>query len=234
VILKNHAGSCDYQLPDWATAALESRAVNTRSYVLAKHLSAYQDVENYPYIHLFDGGITDNLGIRAIINPTLVTGNMYKKLDELDLGNTRKLIVIVVNSRAEQDISFAKRDYSIPLFDTLGVASSIPLEHFSFETMELLRRNMRSWERSISKGRCAEMHGSNRPKDSADKDCMAKTYLIEISFDALTDEKERKHLQNLPTSFSLESADVDRLRAAAKKILYESKVFQSLIKEMAQ
>jgi NTE family protein len=45
----------------------------------------------------------------------------------------------------------------------------------------------------------------------------------------LEDKTEREHLQELPTSFNLESEDVDRLRKAARLILQESDEFQDLI-----
>jgi len=61
------------------------------------------------------------------------------------------------------------------------------------------------------------------------KDCRAKTYLIEVSFDAIEDEAEKKYLKNLPTTFHLEPEDVDRLKKAARKILQESDQFQDLI-----
>jgi hypothetical protein len=53
--------------------------------------------------------------------------------------------------------------------------------------------------------------------------------LIEVGFDALEDETEREHLQELPTSFNIESEDVDRLRKAARLILQESDEFKDLI-----
>ena len=195
IILKNYAGTCDYQLPEWAVKALEGKTTSTRQYHYAKNLKAYLDVENYPYIHLFDGGISDNLGIRAIINATLPTGDMWKKLKEVNLEETDNLVIIVVNSRNEQDVSFAKKDYSIPFIDTLGVASSVPLDHYSFETMEILRDNMTRWQKSINEGRCKEMKSravaEGKNESAKSNDCRARTYLIEVSFDAIEDEAER-------------------------------------------
>ena len=233
VILKNYAGTCDYHLPEWALKALKGKTTSTRQYHYAKNLQAYLDVENYPYIHLFDGGISDNLGIRGIINATLVKGNIWKKLVEVNLEKTSKMAIIVVNSRKDQDVSFAKKDYSIPFIDTLGVASSVPLDHYSFETMEVLRDNMKRWQESITKGRCKEMKSEavtdGKSGLTENSNCAAKTYLIEVGFDALEDETEREHLKDLPTSFNLESEDVDRLRKAARLILQESDEFQDLI-----
>jgi len=236
IILKNYAGTCDYQLPEWAGKALKGKTTSTRQYYYARNLKAYHDVENYRYIHLFDGGISDNLGIRTIINATLPTGNVWKKLKEVNLEETEHLAIIVVNSRKEKDISFAKKDYSVPIIDTLGIASSVPLDHYSFETMEILRDNMARWRKSISEGRCKEMKSSavteGKNELAATKDCKAKTYLIEVSFDAIENEAERNYLKDLPTSFHLEPEDVDRLRKAARQILQESDVFHALIESL--
>jgi NTE family protein len=72
--------------------------------------------------------------------------------------------------------------------------------------------------------------------DSSDSDqrsaCAAQVYLIEVSFNMLQDEAEREHLLDLPTSFHLESEDVDRLKAAARTVLGESKAFQSLLNDL--
>ncbi|MFC1798822.1 patatin-like phospholipase family protein [Thermodesulfobacteriota bacterium] len=236
VILKNYAGTCDYQMPKWAVDALKGKKTSTRQYYHAKDIKAYLDVKSYPYIHLFDGGISDNLGIRAFINATLETENFWKKIKNLNLEQTRNIVIIVVNSRNEQDVSFAKKDYSIPFVDTLGLAASIPLDHYSFETMEVLKDNMSHYEKSISAKRCKEMKNRAVAKGENESmvgdDCKLKTYLIEVGFDAMEDEAEKKHLKDLPTSFRLKPEDVDRLRRAARQILHESAEFQDLLERL--
>ena len=89
----------------------------------------------------------------------------------------------------------------------------------------------------MTAGRCREMKEKNAViKDvSIEKpECAAHTYLIEVNFDAIEDDSERKHLENLPTSFHLEPEDVDRLREAAKKILTQSEEFQSLVEDLSK
>jgi NTE family protein len=170
-----------------------------------------------------------------MIDNTLAEGNIWNKLKKLDLENTVRLVIIVVNAQKEQDISFAKRDYSIPLIDTLGAASSVPLDQYSYETMELLRNNMDKWRASMTAGRCQEMKEKNAALKGAPTEkskCAVHTYLIEVNFDAMEDESERKHLKSLPTSFHLEPEDVDRLREAAKKLLTQSEEFQSLVEDL--
>ena len=236
VILDNYGGSCDYEMPDWAARALEEPYATTRRYRYAKNLEAYMNAQKYPYIHLLDGGLSDNLGIRLLINATRNEGNIWNKLKEINLGETRKLAVIVVNSRNEMDTDFTQRNYSVPIIDTVGAASAIPLDEYSFESMELLRSNIADWQRSITAGRCRENSKTKKMADSSDSDqqpaCDAQVYLIEVSFNMLQDEAEREHLLNLPTSFHLEPEDVDRLKAAARTVLGDSKAFQSLLNDL--
>ena len=58
----------------------------------------------------------------------------------------------------------------------------------------------------------------------------ADLYAIEVSFRVLADEKERDYLNQLPTSFPLPTEAVDRLRAAAKRIILASPDFQEMLK----
>jgi NTE family protein len=229
VILKNYSGSCGYQLPQWATKALASKETYTRRYHNAKSLKAYLDIENYPYIHLIDGGISDNLGVRTIINATLTSDDIWNKLESLKLEKTTKLVIIIVNSRNKQDLSFAKTDFPIPIVETLKVASSVSLDQYSWETMEILRNNLSHWQASITEGRCAE-RSKNTMQD--DQTCKTEVYSIEVTFSNLDDMEEQKYLENLPTSLQLEPGDVDRLRKAAVQILQKSDKFQNFIISM--
>ena len=52
-----------------------------------------------------------------------------------------------------------------------------------------------------------------------------------MSFAALEDDAERRYLNELPTSFVLPPEAIDRLRAAARKIVRESPDFQRLLKD---
>jgi NTE family protein len=234
IILKNHAGSCDYTVPSWARDAIQKKSKNRR-YHYAKRLLAYLDSKEYPYIHLFDGGISDNLGIRTITNSLLPAADFWKMLATLHLEGTGKLVVIVVNSHKDQDVGFTKKNYSIPFIQSLLVTSAVPLDHYSFESMEILKENIRRWEASMTKGRCGQAgasQGAHGNDSKADADCAVKTYLIEVSFDLLEDEAEREHLKGLPTSFRLGEGDVDRLIAAAKTVLENSIELRSLIHDL--
>lgn len=55
---------------------------------------------------------------------------------------------------------------------------------------------------------------------------------IDVNFDAVTDEAERRYFVNLPTSFSLPDEAVDRLRALGGRLFRESKTTQELLRQI--
>ena len=60
----------------------------------------------------------------------------------------------------------------------------------------------------------------------------AEIFAIDVSFAALKDPAEREYLNLQPTSFVLTDDAVDRLRAAAGKIIADSPEFQRLLEDV--
>jgi NTE family protein len=55
---------------------------------------------------------------------------------------------------------------------------------------------------------------------------------VEVKFDTLKDEAERKYFKRLPTSFKLKPEQVDKLRDVAHRILVDSEEFQRLLRDI--
>ncbi len=74
VILRNYAGTCPFELPPWAKAAQKSADPTSRAHHLVTQMVKYADNKELEYIHLFDGGLTDNLGVRPFLNRLTLAG----------------------------------------------------------------------------------------------------------------------------------------------------------------
>jgi NTE family protein len=59
-----------------------------------------------------------------------------------------------------------------------------------------------------------------------------EVYVIDVSFAELKDAAERAYLNEQPTSFALPAEAVDRLRAAAGRIVTESPDFRRYLKDL--
>jgi NTE family protein len=229
VTIRNYAGTCGQALPGWMQDALEVPDRTSRRYRLASQYAKYVDRENKPYIHLYDGGLSDNLGVRSYLNILSVMGGAYEALKFRGLADTRHMLILVVNSQTELDPKFDHNEHALGLSETIATSSSIPLNEYTFETMTLLRQLGREIEGQIAEHRCADYAATGVPTEGCDD---IQVSIVDVSFDELPEEKDRKYLKHLPTSFRLTPEAVDKLRWAAKEILTNSGEFQRIINEL--
>ena len=235
ITLYNFAGSCDYRAPEWMKKAVEELAVSRRRFQQAVHLKSYMDCQERPYIHLIDGGMADNLGLRAAIDQVIVAGDIWRSFQYMGWKKTRKVVFILVNAEQEPDSRSDQIEKTLWSGRVLKSVTRIPIMRYNFETVELLKENFKRWEEEIRGQRCQDAKAIDRgtPVDSEADSCAdIKFYLVEVDFGALPDKFERAYFTGLPTSFHLPPEAVDRLRSAARRILTQSPEFQRLLRDL--
>src|SRR5712691_10813454 len=67
ITIENHAGHCAFNAPGWATSDSTDAHINADAYRAARDYFTYTDSSGRPYIHLMDGGPSDNLGDRKSV-----------------------------------------------------------------------------------------------------------------------------------------------------------------------
>jgi NTE family protein len=227
ITLRNYAGTCGYKMPERFDAMLKSRTLSERQFYLANNLSVYFDSEKKRYIHLVDGGVSDNLGLRAILDRIIGRGSIWETIKGTFMEKAKKIVFIVVNAETEPDRKWDRTE-NIPPFGAMASAySSIGIERYNQETLALLEESVKSWANEIKTGRCKGGVVSSEPGSCGD----INFYVVEVKFDALRDETERLYFKRLPTSFKLSDEEVDELRDVAHRILGESEEFQRLLRD---
>jgi NTE family protein len=229
VILRNYAGTCPFQMPPWAQAAEKSADPTSRAYHLVKQLAKYADREELPYIHLYDGGLTDNLGVRPFINRLTLSGGSWELAKAMGAADTHRMLVIVVNAQSEMNVEFRQSEVDLSLGEAITASTSIPLNEYTFDSLSLFRLALDGVASQMIKNRCADWATTRESTEGCDD---FKIYFVEVDFDKLTDSKRSQTLKHLPTSFVLTVDEVDDLRAAAREIMTDSKDFQRFMRDM--
>jgi NTE family protein len=115
---------------------------------------------------------------------------------------------------------------------TLGAMLSsyagIAIERYNQETLALLKDIVKPWADEVRAQRCKGGAVSTEPGSCGD----IQFYVVDVRFDALKDEAERDYFGKLPTSFSLTSEQVDKIRDTAHRILVESEEFKRLLGDL--
>jgi len=229
ITLRSYAGKCGFIMPKEVEAAMKPpRDVSSRRIDLANNLMPFLDSEKKPYIHLVDGGVADNLGLRAVLERVALSGSPWNSLKRAKMENVRKIVFVVVNAETEIDDKWDRTEKIPPFGAMLNSYSSIAIERYNMETVALLRESFPRWAEEIQRGRCGSKPISREPGSCGD----IEFYLVQVNFNALDDEAEQSQLKRMPTSFTLKPEQVDMLRHAARRILDKSEEFQRLVQDL--
>ncbi len=236
VTINNYGGTCNYELPAWLTKFTDSanpprpaaRAIRELRDVLP-----YTDSVHHPYIHLVDGGISDNLGMRGVLDALELLEALHDEGLPTPLDHVRRIIVFVVNSLSSPPTTWDESETPPGTLDILLKATGVPIDHYSYEAVEQLKDIAARWRTARE---IRNLAGCSTNKDSpvcaAVRPPDAELYAIDVSFAGVSDPAERLYLNEQPTSFVLPPEAVDRLRAAAGKIILASPEFQRLLKDV--
>src|SRR5258705_3594011 len=72
IVLKNYSASPQSGEPEWIGSALTDPAASSRLRNLALQARSYLDGDKRRFIHLVDGGVSDNLGLRGSTDSAVV------------------------------------------------------------------------------------------------------------------------------------------------------------------
>jgi NTE family protein len=228
ITVRNYAGTCGSKLPEGFEEMFKRRAVSERQFYLANNITPFLDSQKKPYIHLVDGGVADNLGLRAILDRVIARGSVWELIKGTPRENANKVVFIVVNAETQPDTKWDRIEGIPPFGAMMSSYSSISIERYNEETIALLKESVKSWEDEIRTQRCKGGVISVEPGSCAD----IRFYVAEVKFDALKDETERMYFKRLPTSFKLKPEKVDQLRVVAHRILVQSEEFQRLLGDL--
>jgi NTE family protein len=228
VTLNNYVGSCDLPEPSWM--ALTTDHVGSRGAQRMRELRAYRDVARHRYVHLLDGGLADNLGLRGPFEGINAIGSVRRVADVLNLKRPDKVVIIVVNAANKIDHGWGRRKAAPSALEVALDLSSIPMSRYSFETIEIVNESAKRWEAEWN-----EPNSTREPSAGGGASGVpphVRFYVVEVSFEVLQDDAERHYFETLPTSFHLPTEAVTRLRAVAGKLLRQSVDYRALLHDI--
>jgi NTE family protein len=228
ITLRNYAGTCGFNIPGRFEEILRGRSISERQLFLVNNIVPLLDSQKKPYIHLVDGGVADNLGLRVILDRVLLRGSVWEAIKGTPIENVHKVAIVVVNAETQPDTKWDRSEGMPGIGAMMSAYSSIGIERYNEETIALIKESVRSWADEIKAQRCKESAVSTAPGSCGD----IQFYVVEVKFDALKDEAERMYFKRLPTSFKLKPDQVDKLREVAHRILVNSEEYQRLLGDL--
>jgi NTE family protein len=213
VVLENHGGECDIRdTGGWEKLFLKDSA-DPRMKALRDRMSAYLDAEKKPYVHLVDGGIADNLGLRAIIEREDLVGgidaSMKEKIDQMP----KDVLFILVNAEVKPSRSIDQRASKPSVTQTVDAFTDAQMKLYNVETLAYIRQRLREDEKHLN--------ALGIP---------IRFYFAEVSFSSVKSRHEKDFFNSLPTSLELRDAEVDQLIRAGRELLRQNPDYQAFLR----
>jgi NTE family protein len=217
VVLKNYSAEQPQPDPEWIKSILENPTASTRLKYMAAHARSYGNEQRH-FIHLLDGGLSDNLGLRGALDRAIAR-EQSAQVPSVPWKLPRRVALVVVDAHMDSDYGWDSKEHSLSRAKLLGSLGHVAVSHYSFETLELFREVM---------ARLAREHtgsGDSPPVEIT-------TYVIELHFNQLANESDRRFFNSVPTSLALPSKTVDRLRQLAARELADNAEFRRLVRDL--
>ena len=214
VVIENHTG-CDAHTEAWLSNAERNAADSQQLRKTVSTMQSYARKSERRYIHLVDGGVTDNLGLRAIHESVEMAGGIKNFITQIDGRPKRRFVVISVNASTVPGMEIEATPKVPSVEQTLNAVTDIQLHHYNAATLDLMRESVKRWSSEMSSS------GSH-----------VEGYFVTVDFEAVNEPEKRRFFNQIPTSFSLNGEQVDSLIAAGHELLRANPEYQRFIHDL--
>ncbi|MEF8733340.1 MAG: patatin-like phospholipase family protein [Candidatus Accumulibacter meliphilus] len=214
LVLENRKG-CGDRAPTFLTDLQTGANRSPQLAHVVDGLNSYALKDQRRYIHLVDGGITDNLGLLAVYEMIELAGGARNLLGSLGGIPGRRFIVISVNASTSPQYGMELSKAPPSMADTVNLVTDVQLHRTNAATMALMQSSIKGWAAELSTpGQAVE------------------SYFVDIDFKNVPQAQRKLFLNQIPTSFSLKEAQVDELIAAGRELLLSNQEFQRFIRDL--
>ncbi len=202
---------CGAGSPKWLKTARNRLADNEEMSLVIEGLASFGDKEKRRYIHLVDGGITDNLGLRAVYENVELSGGIESAVRGSEGAIPQRIVVISVDASTKLDVAMDQSLDEPSVLESLNSITDVQLHRYNASTLTLFEKEVNDWAETLST--------KSRPVNA---------YFINVSLQEIKDLDQRQYFNNIPTSLSLEPQQLEQLISAGQSLLYAHPEFKKL------
>jgi len=211
ITLANHADRCGGRRPHWIEPTAADSDSLSRHRFVATASERYLNNPRARYVHLLDGGVSDNLALRGLINAMIREGDEDEVRDRISL-KARRLVLISVDGEGDIDDEWAEQRTVGGLSMIIDAMTGTPMNQYNFETLVLARGVLEHLADTLRRDRCAAARTiDGRPCDDV------RSYFVQVGLSQIRDPEQRRRLQLSPTALTLPSATIDELIAVGEQ-----------------
>ena len=214
VLLQNYQGCETYTAKAIDRLAAKDNLPAPMAHNLAI-LQRYGGHERAHYLHLIDGGVTDNLGLRALYDLIAAHGGAASFWRRLERPAPRRFVIVSVDGMRSSDLQIDASPEAPSILNTVQAVTDMQMDRYSADTLNTVSESAKSWVQVWSQpGAPVEL------------------YFLHLHFRQLQDARLRDALYLIPTALTLPAEQVDELVRTGEQLLRSNPEFKRLLKDL--
>ena len=176
--------------------------------------------EGKSFIHLLDGGISDNLGVAEpfrLLSTNDVSPNFFNQILK---GRIRRVVFILVNARSARASKLNAEIATPGVVAMVGGAIGAAIDSATFANLLLVGKDLR--ERFIAAA-------ARLPESLARNARKFRFFFVPVEFDAIEDDACRRDFQSIATSWTLPNKQIDALLIAGQALLKSAPMLKKVV-----
>jgi len=226
VTLTSRTPDCGGRKPQWLTAITPAEMNDplSRRAQQARIADNYLDPNKTRYVHLVDGGVADNLALRA--GASMLEASTRSAVEARGFTHVRRVLILSIDGQGAQDTALAQQKIVIGLLQMILQASGAQIDRYNFETFIAVTDQMNEFAKKIAAARCAEAPVID---DTPCNDVKAE--LIHISLAQIPAGPEKDKLLAIPTGLTIPRESVDLLIQAGENAITGSAELRTFLED---
>ncbi len=213
VTLRNYRGP-DCPLPSPIPPQAWQRAENDlRTRALIENLYRYSSDERTPWIHLMDGGISDNLALRVLLNDMLLLDTGIDRFAAALLP-VRRILVISVDGQSAPNPNWPRQRIVSGLGQVISAVTSAQVGAYNIETLIALESALHDLVDHLRALRCRQ-----GPVIGGEACSDVEAKVLRVSLSDYPDPDARARLVSIRTGLTLPREQIDALIAAGQTMI---------------
>jgi NTE family protein len=231
ITLSNHAADCGGRKPGWERRVTEAerRDPLSRLGVQAAAIDRYLDPGRTRYVHLVDGGVSDNLGLRVAGSMMQNLAGSPRAISALGYTRLRRILVLSLDGQGAPDPQLAQTKAVGGLLSSVLRATGGQIDRFNFETLKAVSEQLQEVAQAVRTARC-----QSGPTVDGMPCGDVKAQLIHISLAAMPAGPEKDKLLAIPTGLTVSRPDVDALVEAGRAAIVTSEPLRLFLQDYAR
>jgi NTE family protein len=163
---------------------------------------------HFDYLHLVDGALSDNLGVRGMLDALMDENSPLQQT--MTASTPRRVVYITMNAGDSQSAAVGASRQAPATLEMLRLMGTVPVDRYSADSRMLLPAALRAWTARVN----------------------AELFYVELELESLRADSQLGSLVALPTTLGLGREEIGGLRCAASHLLQRSSEYRRLLKDL--